>query len=211
MLESLRAYGLDRLADEGELDAVRADHLAWCVDLAARAQRGVRGPEQLEWLRRLDDEHDNLRAALAHAVVHDPAAALRLAGDLVLPWWFRGRRQEIREWCDAALTAAGDQPSPGRAQVLASVGLIAEPGIRTGADALTDLHEELQLAERRQREALAFDEGGDDEWAIANDCLLLLSTLTRRPRSASGSTPPRSTPCGRVRRRPSSASATTTG
>ncbi len=180
MLESLRAYGLERLADEGEQDAVRADHLAWCVDLATRAQRGVRGPDQLEWLRRLDDEHDNLRSALAHAVAHDPESALRLAGNLVLPWWFRGRRQEIREWCEAALAAAGDQPSAGRAQVLACVGLVAEPGIRPGADAATDLRDELLLAERRLREALAFDETGGDEWAIANDCLLLLATLTRQ-------------------------------
>ncbi len=180
MLESLRAYGLERLADEGELEAVRADHLAWCVDLAAQAHHGVRGPDQLEWLRRLDDEHDNLRAALAHAVVHDHESALRLAGDLVLPWWFRGRRQEIREWCEEALAAAGDRPSAGRARVLATAGLVAEPGIRLGADTATDLHEELLIAERRQREALAFDEAGEDERVIANDCLLLLSTVTRQ-------------------------------
>ena len=64
--------------------------------------------------------------------------------------------------------------------MLASVGLVAEPGIRAGADASTDLRDELLVAERRQREALAFDEAGEDEWAIANDCLLLLATLTRQ-------------------------------
>ena len=64
--------------------------------------------------------------------------------------------------------------------MLASVGLVAEPGIRAGADASTDLHDELLVAEHRQREALALDEVGGDEWAIANDCLLLLSTLTRQ-------------------------------
>jgi predicted ATPase/DNA-binding SARP family transcriptional activator len=180
MLESLRAYGIERLDDEGELDAVRADHVAWCVDLAARAHQGVRGPDQLEWLRRLDDEHDNLRAALAHAVAHDPESALRLIGDLILPWWFRGRRQEIREWSEAALAAADGRPSAARSQVLAMAGLVAEPGIKPGAHVATDLHDELLLAEHRQREALAFDQAGDDGFAIANDCLVLLATLTRQ-------------------------------
>ena len=64
--------------------------------------------------------------------------------------------------------------------MLAYVGLVAEPGIRAGADASTDLHDELLVSERRQREALAFDEAGGDEWAIANDCLLLLVTLARQ-------------------------------
>ena len=114
MLESLRAYGLARLGDEGELDAARADHLAWCIDLAAEAAGHVRTADQLAWLARLDDEHDNLRAALGYAVGHDPEGALRLIGPLILPWWFRGRRQEIVDWADAALAASTPPADAGR-------------------------------------------------------------------------------------------------
>ena len=76
MLESLRAYGVERLAECDELAAARADHLQWCIHLVERVDREVRGANQLEWLARLDKEHDNVRAALRHAVEHDPAGAL---------------------------------------------------------------------------------------------------------------------------------------
>ena len=99
MLESLRAYGLQRLDETGELAAARADHLHWCIELAERVNLEARAaPTSCSWLDRLDDEHDNIRAALAYAVEHDPAAALRLVASVILPWWFRGRRQR-----DAAL------------------------------------------------------------------------------------------------------------
>ena len=146
MLESLRAFGLARLADDAELEAARTEHLDWCIEFATRVHREARGPHQLHWLARLDEEHENLRAALGRAVIDDPERALQLVGELVLPWWFRGRRQEIREWADAALAAAGDMPpSPARARVLSLSGLIAEPRLKPGAPP-TDLRAELALA-----------------------------------------------------------------
>ena len=65
----------------GELDAARADHLR-VVHRPRRAASTceARGADQLRWLSRLDDEHDNIRAALAYAVEHDPAATLQLVG-----------------------------------------------------------------------------------------------------------------------------------
>ena len=111
MLESLRAYGHERLVERGELDDARAAHLEWCIELAASANRGIRGRDQLTWIERLDAEHDNLRAALDYAVGHDPIGALRLAGSLILPWWLHGRRQETRYWFEAALAVGRDGPA----------------------------------------------------------------------------------------------------
>ena len=120
------------------------------------------------------------RATLGHALTTDPEAANNLVGDLMLAWWFRGRTQEIRDWAEAALAASAGQPSAARAKALAMAGNLAEPSIRPGAAAPTDLRHELKIAETHQREALAFDDehGYDDE--AASVCLLLHNTLTRQ-------------------------------
>ena len=179
MLESLRAYGLARLREEGELDEARADHLAWCIDLATEAAAHVRSAGQLPWLDRLDDEHDNLRAALGFAVASDPEGALRLLGPLITPWWYRGRRLEVVDWADAALAASTHLATPAKAVVLSRCGLVSEPGLRRGPDG-TSLRAQLELAETRQREALAIDEANGDELAAAYDRLMLLNTLARQ-------------------------------
>ncbi len=190
MLESLRAYGCARLGAAGRLDDVRAEHLAWCVDLAERAAVGAQRADQLRWLDDLDAEHDNLRAALAHAVEHDPQAALRLAGALIRPWWFRGRRQEIREMATAALDAAGDRFPQLRAKVLANAALMAEPRHRGDGPPGTELHDDLVLAERDHREAIAIHaEHGGDPLEVAYAQLLLLATLTRRASLGESSRP----------------------
>ena len=126
MLESLRVYGLDRLADEDELGAARTDHLAWCIELAERVGEHATTADQVPWLRRLDAEHDNLCAALAHGVAEDPEAALQLLAALLRPWRFRSRRHDIIEWSAATLAASAGTRTPARARVLAMSSLVAE-------------------------------------------------------------------------------------
>jgi len=65
LLESLRAYGAERLVEAGEAQAVAARHRAWCLRLAEEAatHRTAR-----PWLRRVGADYDNLRAALDRAV-----------------------------------------------------------------------------------------------------------------------------------------------
>jgi hypothetical protein len=177
MLESLRAYGLARLHDAGELDAAVSAYLAWCVDLARQAERPVRTGEQTAWLDRLDAEHDNLRAAFTYAVTTDPSIGVELIGSLVLPWYFRGRRQEARHWADTFLDAAADTTSTTFATALAWSGFVAESSGWTGSPG--GMEQELELAERRQRRALELTAVGE-EAAHADVGMLLLTTLTRR-------------------------------
>ncbi|MET0460342.1 MAG: BTAD domain-containing putative transcriptional regulator, partial [Ilumatobacteraceae bacterium] len=180
MLESLRAFGRARLVAEGELATTQADHLAWCIELATDIDRHAKTADQLPWLRRLDDEHDNVRVALAYAVDADPEGALRLLSPLLRPWWFRGRRQEIVEWSEAALAASAGTATAARARVLAMAGLVTERTVPAADRRPTDFHGELDVAEARQREAIAIDERGDDRSALAYDYLQLLATFARR-------------------------------
>ncbi|PSL57418.1 putative ATPase [Saccharothrix carnea] len=95
LLESVAAYCVERLAEAGELEDVRARHVEYYTDLAERAR--LRGPEQHEWLRRLDADSANLRVALDHAVrLGLTAQALRLVDALAWYWVLRGRLGEAR-------------------------------------------------------------------------------------------------------------------
>ncbi|MGN9837673.1 ATP-binding protein [Nonomuraea sp. H19] len=103
LLESIAAYCLERLGEAGELDLVRRRHRDHYTGLAERAEPRLRGHDQRLWLRRLDAEAANLRAALDGAI-HDGAgdAAIRLANSLAWYWVLTGRLGEGR----CALTAA---------------------------------------------------------------------------------------------------------
>ncbi|MEU7530083.1 BTAD domain-containing putative transcriptional regulator [Saccharothrix sp. NPDC042600] len=89
LLETVAAYGVERLAEAGELAEVRRRHVEHYTAYAERAR--LRGPEQGRWLDLLDTEAANLHAALTHA---DPAHAARLADALVWYWVLRGRLGE---------------------------------------------------------------------------------------------------------------------
>ncbi|MFD0683865.1 BTAD domain-containing putative transcriptional regulator [Actinomadura fibrosa] len=103
LLESVAAYALDRLREAGDLAATRDRHLRHYLDLAERAEDGLRGPDQRAWLVRLDAEAANFRAALRHA---PPDEAARLATALS-PWWLlRGRLTEAHRTLSDMLAAA---------------------------------------------------------------------------------------------------------
>ncbi|SBT52899.1 BTAD domain-containing putative transcriptional regulator [Micromonospora auratinigra] len=95
MLETVRAYGLHRLAEAGEADRVRRAHAAEYLALAEEAEPWLRTGEQLRWLRRLAVDHDNLHAGLRYAVAEgDAPTAVRYAAALGWYWWLSGRRVE---------------------------------------------------------------------------------------------------------------------
>src|SRR4029077_4993554 len=87
MLETVRAYGLERLAEAGEEAAVRDAFAAYYLDLAETADPGRRAPGQGRWLRELTVEQDNLHAALRWAIARQEAStALRFVRALGWCW-----------------------------------------------------------------------------------------------------------------------------
>ena len=125
MLETVREYGLERLAASGEEAATRGAHAACYLALAERAEPELTGPEQAAWLDRLETEHDNLRAALAWTLDHDPSAAARLVGALWRFWWIRGYLSEGRAWAEAAVARGGGAVTE-RARALHAAGDLAQ-------------------------------------------------------------------------------------
>jgi predicted ATPase/DNA-binding SARP family transcriptional activator len=120
MLETLREYGLERLAEQGRTRQVRDAHAAYFVRLAETAEPHLRGPGQLPWVDRLIAERDNLLATLHHAVaVRDAATATRLAAALGLFWTMRGNHAEAANWLKLALDIPGEAPRVARVIAMA--------------------------------------------------------------------------------------------
>ncbi|WP_181773098.1 BTAD domain-containing putative transcriptional regulator [Amycolatopsis pittospori] len=94
MLETIRAFFAEKLAEAGEADRLRRAHAEHFLELAERADPLVRTGDQLIWLDRLDAAYEDLLAALRWAAETDARIALRLSSALVTYWWMRGRRFE---------------------------------------------------------------------------------------------------------------------
>ncbi|MFF4434949.1 BTAD domain-containing putative transcriptional regulator [Streptomyces sp. NPDC001513] len=113
MLETIRAYGLQKLAEAGEQEALRRAHAAYFTGLARTADPYLRRAEQLEWLARLTVEHDNLSAALRGAIAAgDARAAVRLVAAAGWYWWLSGHKADGAELAARAL--ALPMPEDGR-------------------------------------------------------------------------------------------------
>jgi len=92
MLETLRAYGLALLAEDGEDGEITTAMVEYAAGVAEEASAGLyTRTAEADSLRRLDAEDVTLRHALAWAVEHDPPAALRLALSQAPMWSIRGR------------------------------------------------------------------------------------------------------------------------
>ena len=105
MLETIREYALERLAERGETEALRRRHAGYFLALAedgtAAVHRAAAGP----WLARLEEEHDNLRAraGLGAGARGEAEIALRLCLAVWRFWWWRGHMGEGLRWGEAAL------------------------------------------------------------------------------------------------------------
>jgi predicted ATPase/DNA-binding SARP family transcriptional activator len=111
LLETVRAYAAERLAQAGEADQAAAAHAAYFLALAEQAEPHLRSHEQLVWLERMGAEHDNFAAALRHALaVGDVRWALRFVRALTWFWVMRDYDVEAVEWASEVMRLTGDDP-----------------------------------------------------------------------------------------------------
>jgi predicted ATPase/transcriptional regulator with XRE-family HTH domain len=113
MLETIREYGSELLAERSETGEIGRRHAAYYLTLAEEAGPALTGSDAVAWLARLDTEHDNLRAALRWAREQDDrAAALRLAAALWPFWQQRGHLSEGRRWLREGLDRSAAAVTP---------------------------------------------------------------------------------------------------
>ena len=161
LLETLRQYGKEKLAGSGEAEAVRDRHRNFFLALAEEAEPHLRGPEADEWLDRLEQEHDNLRAALEWSLESGQAEALQRHVVALSRFWEQNDyHTEGREWLEKAL--AQESWTSSRLRAYALVGLVLF--VRT---------HDYRRAEELAGEALELLREAEDAWgtAVALDAL----------------------------------------
>ena len=166
LLEPLRQYGASRITGE---DAAEAGdrHAEYFLDLAEQAGPELRGPRQLEWLDRLETEHDNIRVALVWSLDSGKVdVARRTASALTWFWLIRRNVLEANGWFERALAVDGGSP-----QVHATA-LVLGSFIRSNVHP-----DDLEACLERVREGLStFVELGDQQGigtALTYEALLM--------------------------------------
>ena len=113
MLEVVREYAFDRLEASGEAEQMRRHHAAYFLGIAEEAEPHLHGSQPAKWLRRLEEEHGNIRAALRWWLARDAGMAARMGAAIRYFWVFQGHlaeglavSQEILSLCDRAPTTA---------------------------------------------------------------------------------------------------------
>jgi predicted ATPase/DNA-binding CsgD family transcriptional regulator len=125
MFETIREYGLSRLQQAGHLQVTRQRLVRYFAGFLASIEHDLVGPDQSLWLRRLDEEIGNLRAALQAALDEEDRVVkdgVLLASQLWRYWLIRGQLTEGSQWLRRALDLPGEVPAAIRGQALNNLG-----------------------------------------------------------------------------------------
>ncbi len=207
MLEPIRQYSREKLEESGEAEEVRRRHASFFLALAEEAEPKLRGPEDVEWLERLEVEHDNMRAALSWARERrEDEVALRLAGALGWFWQPHGHYSEGRKWLKGALAKANGASAAARAKALHRLGsltwaqgdfdragALAQEGLKLSEQAglggsvaamflgtlgwKAMIHGDYAQMKEVFEESLRLSRDADDKWGIADAILGLGSAI----------------------------------
>jgi predicted ATPase len=196
ILATVREYALEQLEASGALDEMRRAHAGYYARVAVTADRLLDGEQQGEWMARLVDDRDNLRAAERFYLdAGDWESATAFAWSLYLYWWIGGHLGEVRGWMEELLATGAELSPAARARALyftgairfwqdpvvgieqtltESAGLFAQEGLPR-AQALTLVSVALAAMERGDAEeaesvletSVHLFRGADDRWGEA--------------------------------------------
>jgi predicted ATPase len=119
MLLTIQQYARDRLEASGEAERIRQRHAAYYLAMAEAAESELFGPRQVAWLARLEEEQDNLRAALRWSLDQgEGGLTAQLGWALWRFWWMDRHFTEGQRWMEQAVPATGAASETVRAKAL---------------------------------------------------------------------------------------------
>jgi predicted ATPase/DNA-binding winged helix-turn-helix (wHTH) protein len=151
MLEVVREYAAEVLAERGETDRVRRRHAEFFMALGEEAEPYLQAARSAEYLNVLEADHDNLRRALDWAKENDPELGQRLAGAIWRFWWLHGHIREGCEQLGSFLAQSAEADMTVRAKML------------SGAAALNRLRGSTDLSRVLTEQALVLARNADDQ------------------------------------------------
>jgi predicted ATPase/class 3 adenylate cyclase len=126
MLETVHEFAREKLQESGQTEDLRRRHARYFISMAEEAEPELMRAQQAQWLKRLELELDNLRAALSWAEEQDEAElGLRLGAALWRFWIMGARYGEGRKWLEAALATGKEAPLLVRAKANLVAGYLA--------------------------------------------------------------------------------------
>lgn len=148
ILETIREFGCERLAESGEGEVISARHADYFVRLAAQGYSEEVGGQQALWFRRLERELGNLRLVARWLLEQQDADRAARLGFSLWRFWDRSHLVEGRGWLEAFLGLPGlADPGLGRCRLLFAAGRLAYRQADYAA-ATTRLEECLAIAQR---------------------------------------------------------------
>ena len=157
MLETIREYAHEKLAQSGELESIQQAHADFMEQFLQKVVDAQNKPEEGEWFAKVDDDFDNLRSVIEWGLANQKPACAFLLGRLWQYWNTRTKQQEPLDWLERALATNGGTPIE-RARALNCAGNISN-----------------ELVEYQQ--ARAFYEDSLALWRETNDVVGATTTL----------------------------------
>ena len=174
MLEIVREYSFEQLEKSGECETARQHHARYFLNLAEEAEPFLGNRDAVKWLRQLETEHDNIRAALQCSIKNDLETAMRIAGAIRAFWGIQGHLTEGRVWYEMF---------SGRTENISSS--VCEK-VFFGAGILSMLQGDLEAAQKFYQKSLQATEitGNKRQIALTNRELGVIASLRNNASAA---------------------------
>jgi predicted ATPase/DNA-binding SARP family transcriptional activator len=196
MLETIREYAIERLQALAERSVIGQAHAMYYLAFAATAEQGYQEGAQSLWLRRIEQNHDNLRAAIRWTLLHQPDLAVRLCQTLATFWQIRGYWREGYTWLVQALVQGSQSTTLLRAKTLLAAGRLGaivqdyQQATRFFAESLacaTALADALGMADARVGQATLWINRhlhAEESVSTLEECLALYRQLNMKQQIA---------------------------